>query len=57
MMSLYKISESLNVIFEKKQKEFSSIFSMMLDEESSYNKYGPTQVAFGGEVNRFLHTF
>ena len=37
--------------------EFYAIFSIMFDEETSYNKNGPGNVIFGGEVSRFLYTF
>ncbi len=37
--------------------EFYAIFSIMIDEETSYNRNGPSQVVFGGEISNFLHTF
>jgi len=42
---------------KENMSEFYAIFSIMFDEETSYNKNGPGNVIFGGEVSRFLHTF
>jgi hypothetical protein len=37
--------------------EFFAIFSILIDEETSYNRDGAFHVIFGGDVSRFLHTF